>query len=96
MRAAKFTIETLPNYVFDGFTEHEEWNGWACPHFTHEVGQKILQAHNLNGIKALFDEEVDQFVFEIEGEEECYPEVIREGKKLYPIGNGVWIWEEVQ
>ncbi len=53
-----------------------------------------MEAHNSDGTRAYFSEENDRFVFEIEDEEEVYPAVKENDKKLYPIGNGSWIWEE--
>lgn len=94
MKQAKFAIDTFPDQSFEGYSNGEEWNGWACPYFTLEEGQKILRAHNSNGLKGMFDKIADQFVFENVDENEFYPAIIEDGVKLYPIGNGSWIWEE--
>ena len=94
MKQAKFVIDTFPDQSFEGYSNGEEWNGWACPYFTFEVGQKILRAHNFNGMNGMFDETADRFVFENGNEEEFYPAITVDGKKLYPIGNCSWIWEE--
>jgi hypothetical protein len=39
-------------------------------------------------------EPTDSFVFTLDGDEEIYPSVDEDGQKLYPVGNGNWIWEE--
>lgn len=94
MRKAEFTIDTFPGLKFSGYSNDEDWNGWACPYFTFEEAQKIVHAQNSEGIKSWFDEEGDQFVFETDGEEESYPAVQENGHNLYPIGSSNWIWEE--
>lgn len=96
MRHSKFKIETYPNNKFEGFTNGEDWNGWACPYFTFEESQKIVEAHKKTGQKAGFYENSDEFYFEIQDEKEIYPPIEFEGKKLYPIGNSSWIWKELQ
>lgn len=95
MRDAKFVIDVFPGQQFEGFSNGESWNGWACPYFTFEEGQKILQAHNSGEAKGWFDDRGDQFVFEIQDEKEVCPAVEENGVKLYPIGSGSWIWEEI-
>lgn len=95
MKEAHFVIDTYPTEVFNGYTNDEDWNGWACPYFEFEIGQKIVAAHTSQGQKAWFDEGNDSFVFEIQDEKEIYPAVKENGKKIYPIGNGSWIWEEI-
>lgn len=92
MRQSKFTIESIPRQQFEGFTDGGNWNGWATPYFSFEQAQRIVEAHNSGN--ARYDEENDQFVFNIDDEEEFYPAVLEDGRKLYSIGNGSWIWEE--
>ena len=98
MHLQKFTIDTLGERVFEGYTKDEHWNGWACPYFTFEQAQSIVTAHNDNGWPAHYDQVHDQFVFSMKhagGEEdEVYSPVQEDGLKLYPIGTANWIWEE--
>jgi hypothetical protein len=61
---------------------------------TFEESQKIVDAHKKTGQKAGFDETSNAFYFNVQDEEEFYQPVEFEGKKLYPIGNSSWIWEE--
>ena len=94
MKQAVFVIDTFPDYKFSGFSNDEDWNGWACPYFTFEESEKIVEAHKTTGQGAWFDEANDQFVFKIGDDTELYQAINNDGQKLYPIGNGNWIWEE--
>lgn len=99
MRETKFSTDPLGNRIFDGFTQDENWNGWACPYFTFDQAQQIVQAYQENGMKAWYDGASDAFSFEIdagEGEKEIdtFPSQEMNGKKVYPIGAFCWIWEE--
>ena len=86
MHLQKFTIDTLGERVFDGYTKDEHWNGWACPYFTFEQAQSIVTAHNDNGWPARYDQVQDQFVFSMKHaggeEEEVYSPVQEDGLKL--------------
>ncbi len=43
----KFSTDlTGEDSFFDGFTKGETWNGFACPYFTFEQGQRIVEATN--------------------------------------------------
>jgi hypothetical protein len=94
MKNSTFAIETFPGREFVGFTKDEDWNGWACPYFIFDEGMKIVEASGTGN--ARYDDDNDQFVFMLGDDEETYPAVIENGQKLYPIGNGAWIWEEKQ
>ena len=99
MRPTKFTIDTLGERVFDGYTNDEDWNGWACPYFTLEQAQSIVAAYHEHGWPAHYDQTNDHFVFSMKhaggDEDEVYSPVKgEEGLKLYPIGTANWIWEE--
>lgn len=96
MRKTEFTIDTFQGLKLTGFTDDDGYDGWACPYFMSDEAQKIVEAHNATGQKAWFDENDDQFVFEINDDTEFYQAVESSGQKLYPIGNGSWIWEEVE
>lgn len=96
MRQSKFTIDTFGGLELTGFTDDEDWNGWACPYFAFDEASKIVEAHKAIGHNAWYDESSDQFVFETVDEPEFYPAIINDGKKLYPVGNCSWIWEEAE
>lgn len=95
MKQSEFTLESLPGRTFKGFTNGESWNGWACPYFEFDTAVLIKNAHNELGLlDAYYDEEKDSFVFEFPDETENYKAEEINVRKLYPIGNGSWIWEE--
>lgn len=102
MRETKFVIDTLGDKIFEGYTQGEEWNGWACPYFTFEQAQKVVEAFNEgerfegDKVEARYDAEQDAFCFffESSGESEDFSALTVDGRKLYPIGSGCWIWED--
>ena len=98
MKSTKFTIDTLGDRVFEGYTNGEDWNGWACPYFTFEQAQAIVGAYHDHGWPAHYDQANDQFVFSMShagaAEDEVYSPIEEGGQKLYPIGTASWIWEE--
>jgi hypothetical protein len=97
MRQAAFKIESLHGFTFRGFTKEESWNGWACPYFAFEQAQEIADAHSKCLItNATYNEIEDKFVFGFSDENEEYSAISINGKKLYPIGNASWIWEELR
>lgn len=99
MQAARFTIETYVEQFFDGFSRGEDWNGWARPYFTFEQAQQIIEAHRSRGWKAWYDEKEDSFAFDFShdglDEVDVFPPVELDSRKLYPVGAGCWVWEEV-
>ena len=86
-------------HTFPGYTLDERWNGWACPYFTKEQAWAIVIAWHEFGAEAGFDTGSDEFVFGLldddEGESERYSATLVAGKKLFPVGNSSWIWDEV-
>ena len=99
MRATKFSIDTYGNRVFEGYSDDQEWNGWACPLFSYEEAQRIAAVCNEHGGRASYDEQHDRFIFHLNesdlDEPEIYSSEQLEGKKLYAIGAFNWIWEEL-
>ncbi|MGC2237991.1 MAG: hypothetical protein WA584_17660 [Pyrinomonadaceae bacterium] len=95
MRKAKFFLEVLEPYDFEGYTEDDDWNGWSCPYFTFDEAEKIVKAHKQAGLKAIYEESSDEFIFELQGEIEIYAPTTINELKLYPIGTASWIWEEI-
>ena len=94
LRKAQFTIETFPGLVFEGYTSGES-DGWASPYFAFDEARKIAEVHeNTLNLPTHYDESGDKFIFEMPDETEEYPAILIEEKKLYPIGNCEWIWEE--
>jgi hypothetical protein len=96
MRKAMFSIESLSNQIFEGYTQDETWNGWACPYFTFEEASKIVEAQRKTGEDAWYDQDSDQFIFRIQGEEEVFPAIQIQNLKVYSIGSTSWIWDEIE
>lgn len=44
MFKGKFQIEDGP--IYEGYTNGNHWNGWACPYFTREVADQIAREVN--------------------------------------------------
>lgn len=96
MRATSFSLDSLGAQVFEGYTSDDVWNGWARPLFTFEVAQQLVLVCRERGQSASYDEAIDAFIFmdEASGEREEFGAVEIEGRKLYAVGVGSWIWEE--
>jgi hypothetical protein len=90
-----FQLDVTGPATFSGHSTGTGWNGWALPHFTFDVAQRIVEAIRLFQ-DAHYDAIADEFVFETpDGDEERFGAVEIKGLgKLYPIGAGSWIWEE--
>jgi hypothetical protein len=94
---ARFTMDPLGGQAFDGYSMGDLWNGWARPLFDFEVSQQIVEACRQQGQEAHYDAARDMFVFGDgqNGGAEEFEAVEVAGRKLYPVGSGAWIWEEV-
>jgi hypothetical protein len=100
MKPATFAIDFLEGSTFEGYTQDEDWNGFACPYFSLDQAQHLVEVWNNQGWSARYDSAADTFMFEVESgrgekEWESYIPVEIEGLKLYPVGSFNWIWEEV-
>src|SRR5689334_13214454 len=101
MRKAKFSHDFLGDCEFQGYTRDEDYNGFACPYFSYDQAMPILQAWVEHGLAANYDENSDEFVFEVSGgdagnEFQRFGAIYADGLKLYPIGVFDWIWTEVE
>lgn len=63
LTAASFTLEPLEGQTFAGYTAGQQWNGWACPYFTKEQAQRIVEAWHTCGFKVDYDPADDVFRF---------------------------------
>jgi hypothetical protein len=96
---AKFSLMDSKDH-FSGWTNGEDWNGWATPHFELAEAERLIAW--LKNAKAGFDSERDAFVTMLpDGEEEVWfaqSVAITDGSriKVYPIGADSWCWEEVE
>lgn len=97
MKKAEFQLEPFLPKTFTGYSSENAWNGWDRPLFEKSEAIKIVEAQNqIAGNSAFYDEENDVFIFRTVDEDERYFAETVEGMKLYSIGSGVWIWEEVK
>jgi hypothetical protein len=95
--AAKFTIDSCPNVVFDGSWRTEYWNGWACPGFTFDQAMTVCET--MTRLKTIsrfeHDRESDQFlIWDFDDDEPLAFERDEDG--LYWIGAWYWIWETAE
>ena len=100
LRPTQFSLDFLADEIFEGYTQDEKWNGFACPYFSFEQAQHLVVAWRSQGWKALYDPDADSFNFHVETasgakEDESYQSSEIEGKRFYPIGTFNWIWDEV-
>lgn len=100
----KFSIDSLLDTTFEGFTTGETWNGWACPYFGHDEAVAVLVASENNGYRWFYDPGADTFVvshiedpegFEAQRFEATRINLDNEDIVVYGIGAFSWIWEQV-
>jgi hypothetical protein len=98
MRMAKFVFDLLGDQSFEGYARLEYWYGFACPYFTYDQAQNVVEAWLSWVGQASYDSEHDQFTFEmiIEGRKNSwsFSGVDIEGMRLYPVGAYYWFWDE--
>lgn len=94
MEKAKFYIGDGP--IYDGYTNGNHWNGWACPWFTREVADQISREVNDGYSSMVYNKANDCFIYKgyrNEGSDIFKGKDIR-GKHLYPIGTAYWMWDK--
>jgi len=75
------------------------WNGFVCPYFKADDVPAINDAlHEFCEDSLVYDAESDAFDCMNEFDERVERFVGRDvdGMRLYPIGNGCWIWSETK
>lgn len=101
-KQTNFSNEMLGDIPFEGFTDGETWNGWACPYFTYDIAEGILKASESNGYRWNFDTKADAFfVRHIEDSEDSSPDQFKgiqvvaadQAVVLYAVGAYSWSWE---
>lgn len=86
--------------VFHGWSDGRKWNGWERPGF--EKPEAIRLVEWFGDKRARFDEAQDAFItISQDGEEEMWPGenvIVSDGSslRLYAVGAGSWIWDEVE
>lgn len=98
MKKSLFTIDGFEG-IFEGYTQGQHWNGWACPYFTKEVAETIMNANNKyadEDFKMSYNADTDTFVRPYdEDENEEFQGIDIDGIHLYPIGTMCWIWDDL-
>ena len=106
LTAASFILEPLEGLAFAGYTTGHTWNGWACPLFTSDQAERIVEAWHTAGYAADYEPISDTFRFApIDTEADSNPDLGDEevaeqfgaveidGLTLYRVGAGAWVWE---
>ena len=93
MFKSKFQIEDGP--IYEGYTNGNHWNGWACPYFTRQIAEQIAREVNADAPYCTmhYDKVNDAFIYKANGDDECVYKANEKG--LYPIGNGDWRWDDL-
>ena len=103
LRPGLFGIDDIPDELY-GYTYGDTWNGLACPYFSRQEGLRLVafwQSVDNPTIVASYDDATDTFSFLTDGMEapETFTSethtIYGQPVTLYPIGNGVWCWDEV-
>jgi len=107
LKKAVFTIDGIEGEEFAGFTSGMSWNGWACPYFTKEVAERIMdKICEWGNTKAWYVEENNTYYTNLncdsgycdEEDTEWWEgsEYIVNGESvvLYCVGGGSWCWDE--
>lgn len=98
----RFSLDALGNAEFEGFTDGQTWNGWACPYFTYDMALNVLRASTANGYTWRYDEESHSFlVWHDDDPENFEPDKFEESSILvdgadtivYAVGAFSWAWE---
>lgn len=97
---AKFGIEASEGGpLFEGYHNHETWNGFACPCFDKEVALQIVAHFQRDCDKWVYEESEDVFKLYTEDDDEAEVyyghdiEVNGQKKHVYAIGSMCWIWD---
>ncbi len=98
---AYFCIDAIPNERFHGYTNGDNWNGFACPCFEKGLAEQVLNASKVNGYVSNYDAENDTFIVQSKDDPPEYAPQEFKGQfvtidekeiKVYPVGAYSWIW----
>lgn len=99
---AQFSIDSIPSKTFEGYSNGDDWNGWACPFFEFETAQQILKLSEANGYSWSYEADNDTFAVRNSEDPADYSPEEFAGTKIqvdgheftvYGIGAYSWIWE---
>lgn len=100
-RPAVFQIDAIESY-FHGVTQDQHWNGFACPLFSFEEAQRLMDLNNHTDFcgQIVYDADQDAFLFHEFGIEsgerpDVYKAVQIGDQKFYPVGAFSWCWQDV-
>jgi hypothetical protein len=101
LRRGKFSLD-IHEDVYEGYTYGQTWNGWACPYFAKDVADSIAAQWNAPGMSASYEAMSDTYIFSDPDNDGGEPYIVHgdgyringTSVRLYPIGNGYWIWDE--
>ncbi len=102
-KRSSFSMDALEG-IFEGYSDGETWNGWACPYFEYLEAERVLTASEKNGFVWSYDASHDRFIVRlakddpaVDAPETFEARTIGVGNttiKVYPVGAYFWIWEE--
>jgi hypothetical protein len=90
MRKTKFVLDCFPDQEWDGFTNDDFWNGFACPYFTHEEATRLLE-HSIAYAQA---EGLDEDSIDTTWIPQDWRTTTQDGQTLYAVGAWEWTWFE--
>ena len=94
LKTATLTWVTIDDaHKFLAWIFDEDWNGWAVPYFEKSEAEKVAKVH---GGKFYADSFMFQQGDEIEVFEEAEIMTPEGKKKVYAVGAGSWVWDEVE
>lgn len=73
MKRATFCLDMVTDddgrcLTFDGWTDGETWNGYACPKFEKAAMDALVSAHHsVEAWNAQYDETSDTYIFDTDG-----------------------------
>ena len=99
MKKKLFVVDGFRNPHI-GYTNGDNWNGWATPYFEKEEAMEIMHEFNeCAESKMEYDPTYDQFFVLIDGDVDIWKGTdleTEEGiKHLYGIGAYAWVWESI-
>lgn len=100
-RSALFTIDDL-GVSLAGFTQGKTWNGWACPAFTREQADIVVDTMRQRWGDTVgdigFDAATDTYRFVMDADDpeavDGFPGIDAGDLHLYLIGAQCWCWME--
>lgn len=86
MFKGKFQIED--GSIYEGYTNGNHWNGWACPYFTRQIAEQIAREVNADApdCTMCYDKANDAFIYKANGDECVYK--ANEAQKRNPLCKG--------